>query len=316
MRSVQVVAAAKPFRFGVQSRSVGRREAWLASIRRIEELGYSSVSWADHLVAGMDPIASLAAAAVATERLRLTSFVLDNDFRHPAVLAMSAGTIDILSDGRLELGIGAGWMKPEYTKSGIPFDPPGVRIARLEEALQLLTQLFTGKPVTFRGEFYQVDDLTLPPVPVQQPHPPFVIGGGSRKILTLAGKYANIVGITNRALPDGAKDLEDLTAEAMERKVGWIREGAGERFSEIELNMICVRVIITDDREAAAAEMATQLPLSVEQILDAPAILLGSTDQIIATLQERRERFGVSNIVVLETVMEEFAPVVAALSGR
>jgi probable F420-dependent oxidoreductase len=316
MRSVQVVAAAKPFRFGVQSRSVGRREAWLASIRRIEELGYSSVSWADHLVAGLDPIASLAAAAVATERLRLTSFVLDNDFRHPAVLAMSAGTIDILSDGRLELGIGAGWMKPEYTKSGIPFDPPGVRIARLEEALQLLTQLFTGKPVTFRGEFYQVDDLTLPPVPVQQPHPPFVIGGGSRKILTLAGKYANIVGITNRALPDGAKDLEDLTAEAMERKVGWVREGAGERFSEIELNMICVRVIITDDREAAAAEMATQLPLSAEQILDAPAILLGSTDQIIATLQERRERFGVSNIVVLETVMEEFAPVVAALSGR
>jgi probable F420-dependent oxidoreductase len=313
---VQVVAAAKPFRFGVQSRSVGRREEWLASIRRIEELGYSSVSWADHLVAGLDPIASLGAAAVATERLRLTSFVLDNDFRHPAVLAMSAGTIDILSDGRLELGIGAGWMKPEYTKSGIPFDPPGVRIARLEEALQLLTQLFTGQPVTFRGEFYQVEDLTLPPVPVQQPHPPFVIGGGSRKILTLAGRYANIVGITNRALPDGAKDLEDLTAEAMERKVGWVREGAGERFPNIELNMICVRVIITDDREAAATEMATQLPLSVKQILDAPAILIGSTDQIIATLQERRERFGVSNIVIIEPIMEAFAPVVAALSGK
>ena len=308
--------ATKPFRFGVQSRSMGPRDAWLESVRRIEALGYSSVSWADHFVGGLDPIASLAAAAVATERLRLTSFVLDNDFRHPAVLAMAAGTIDILSGGRLDLGIGAGWMKPEYTQSGIPFDPPGVRIARLEETLQLLTQLFTGQPVTYSGEYYQVQELALPPVPVQQPHPPFVIGGGSRKILNLAGKYADIVGITNRALPDGAKDLEDLTAEAMERKVGWIREGAGDRFAQIELNMICGRVIITDDREAAAAEMTTQLPLSVEQILDAPAILIGSTDQIISTLQERRERFGVSNIVIIEPMMEAFAPVVAALSGR
>ena len=308
--------ATKPFRFGVQSRSMGPRDAWLESVRRIEALGYSSVSWADHFVGGLDPIASLAAAAVATERLRLTSFVLDNDFRHPAVLAMAAGTIDILSGGRLDLGIGAGWMKPEYTQSGIPFDPPGVRIARLEETLQVLTQLFTGQPVTYSGEYYQVQELALPPVPVQQPHPPFVIGGGSRKILNLAGKYADIVGITNRALPDGAKDLEDLTAEAMERKVGWIREGAGDRFAQIELNMICGRVIITDDREAAAAEMTTQLPLSVEQILDAPAILIASTDQIISTLQERRERFGVSNIVIIEPMMEAFAPVVAALSGR
>lgn len=308
--------ATKPFRFGVQSRSMGPRDAWLESVRRIEALGYSSVNWADHFVGGLDPIASLAAAAVATERLRLTSFVLDNDFRHPAVLAMAAGTIDILSGGRLDLGIGAGWMKPEYTQSGIPFDPPGVRIARLEETLQVLTQLFTGQPVTYTGEYYQVQELALSPVPVQQPHPPFVIGGGSRKILNLAGKYADIVGITNRALPDGAKDLEDLTAEAMERKVGWIREGAGDRFAQIELNMICVRVIITDDREAAAAEMTTHLPLSVAQILDAPAILIGSTDQIISTLRERRERFGVSNIVIIEPMMDAFAPVVAALSGR
>ena len=311
-----MAAALKPFRFGVQSRCMGPRETWLASIRRIEALGYSSVSWADHFVGGLDPIASLAAAAVATERLRLTSFVLDNDFRHPAVLAMSAGTIDILSGGRLELGIGAGWMKPEYTQSGIPFDPPGVRIARLEETLQLLTLLFTGNPVTFQGEFYRVDGLTLPPVPVQQPHPPFVIGGGSPKILTLAGKYANIVGITNRALPDGAKDLEDLTAEAMERKVGWVRAGAGERFPEIELNMICGRVVITDDRNAAATQMTEHLPLSVAKILEAPAILIGTVEEIVATLQERRERFGVSNIVIIEPMMEAFAPVVAHLAGR
>lgn len=311
-----MVEATKPFRFGVQSRSMGPRDAWLDSVRRIEELGYDSISWADHFVNGLDPVASLAAAAIATERLRLTSFVFDNDFRHPAVLAMSAGTIDILSAGRLELGIGAGWMKPEYIQSGIPFDPPGVRIARLEETLQLLTLLFTGEPVIYQGAFYQVDGLTLPPVPVQQPHPPFVIGGGSRKILTLAGKYADIVGITNRALPDGAKDLEDLTAEAMERKIGWIRDGAGERFSHIELNLICGRVVITDDREAAAAQMTEQLPLSVEQILDAPAILIGSVEEIVATLQERRARYGVSNIVVIEPMTEAFAPVVEQLAGR
>ncbi|MCA9876127.1 MAG: TIGR03621 family F420-dependent LLM class oxidoreductase [Thermomicrobiales bacterium] len=308
--------ATKPFRFGVQSRSLGPRDAWLATVRRAEALGYSAISWADHLVGGLDPVACLAAAAVATERLRLTSFVLDNDFRHPALLAMSAGTIDILSGGRLDLGLGAGWMKEEYAQSGIPFDPPGVRIARLEEALQLLTLLFTGEPVTFQGQFYQVANLTLPPVPVQRPHPPFVIGGGSRKILTLAGKYADIVGITNRALPDGSKDLADLTAEAMERKIGWIREGAGERFPQVELNLICTRVVITQDREAAATQLATQLPLSVEQILEAPAILLGSVDEIVATLRARRERYGVSNIVVVEPLMEAFAPVVAELSGR
>ncbi|MCA9863870.1 MAG: TIGR03621 family F420-dependent LLM class oxidoreductase [Thermomicrobiales bacterium] len=311
-----MAVAVKPFKFGVQSRGVGPRDAWLASLRRIEALGYSSVSWADHFLSGLDPLASLAAAAIATERLRLTSFVLDNDFRHPVVVAMAAGTIDMLSGGRLELGIGAGWMKPEYTRSGIPFDPPGVRIARLEESLQLLTLLFTGEPVTFQGAFYQVDGLVLPPVPVQRPRPPFVIGGGSRKILTLAGKYADIVGITNRALPDGAKDLEDLTAEAMERKVGWVRDGAGARFPDIELNMICGRVVVTDDREAAAAQLAGQLPLSVEQILDAPAILIGSVDEIVATLKARRERFGVSNIVIVEPMMEAFAPVVAQLAGR
>lgn len=310
------MGATKPFRFGVQSRSLGPRGAWLATVRRAEDLGYSSISWADHLINGLDPVACLAAAAVATERLRLTSFVLDNDFRHPALLAMSAGTIDILSEGRLDLGLGAGWMKEEYVQAGLPFDPPGVRIARLEEALQLLTLLFTGEPVTFHGRFYQVENLALPPVPVQRPHPPFVIGGGSRKILTLAGKYADIVGVTNRALPDGSKDLTDLTAEAMERKVGWIRDGAGERFSRIELNMICTRVIITDDREAAAAQMAAELPLSVPQILEAPAILIGSVDEIVTTLRERRQRYGLSNIVVIEPMMEAFAPVVAELSGR
>ncbi|MFT4039208.1 MAG: TIGR03621 family F420-dependent LLM class oxidoreductase [Thermomicrobiales bacterium] len=308
--------AVKPFRFGVQSRSMGPRDAWLASVRRAEALGYDSISWADHFASGLEPLTAMAAAAVATERLRLTSFVIDNDFRHPAVLAMAAGTVDILSGGRLELGVGAGWMKPEYEQSGIPFDPPAVRITRLEETLQVLSLLFSGEPVTYQGAFYQLDGMTLPPVPVQRPRPPFVIGGGSRKILSLAGKYADIVGITNRALPNGEKDLEDLTAEAVERKIGWIREAAGGRFPQIELNTICSRVIIDHSREAAAAQLAAQLPLTLAQMLEAPSILLGTPDEIVETLLERRERYGISNIVILEPVMEEFAPVVAALAGR
>jgi probable F420-dependent oxidoreductase len=265
---------------------------------------------------GFEPVAALAAAAIATERLRLTGFVFDNDFRHPVVLAMSAGSIDILSDGRLELGIGAGWLKEEYDRSGIPFDPASVRIARLEEAVHLLKRLLTGEPADFAGEFYTVDSLSLPPAAIQRPHPPILIGGGSRKVLSLAGREANIVGITNRALPDGSKDAEDTTAEATERKIGWVREAAGGRFPEIELNIICPTLEITDDRRAAAERIAADLPISADEVLDSPSVLLGTVDEIVETLQERRERFGLSYIVVLEPVMEAFAPVVARLAGR
>lgn len=305
-----------PFKFGVQSRTAGPRDAWLESVRKVEALGYASISWPDHFVRGFEPVAVLAAAAIATERLRLTGFVFDNDFRHPVVLAMSAGSIDILSHGRLELGIGAGWLKDEYDQSGIPFDPPGVRIARLQEAVTLLKQLLRGEPTTFHGEFYTVTDLTLPPEPVQKPHPPILIGGGSKKILSLAGREANIVGITNRALPDGSKDMEDVTAAATERKIAWVQEAAGDRFPEIELNIICSTVEITADRRAAAERIAANLPITPEDVLDSPSMLIGTVDEIVETLRERRERYGFSYIVILEPVMEAFAPIVAMLAGK
>lgn len=306
----------KPFRFGVQSRSAGPRGSWLETVRRIEALGYDSLSWPDHFVRGFEPVAAMAAAAIATERLRLSGFVFDNDFRHPVVLAMSAGSIDILSNGRLELGIGAGWLKEEYDLSGIPFDPASVRIARLEEAVMLLKMLLSGEMTSFSGEFYTVDGLQIPPTPVQKPHPPLVIGGGSRKILSLAARHADIVGITTRALPDGSKDATDMTAEATERKIGWVREAAGDRFHDIELNTICPTVEVTSDRRAAAEWIAAGLPVSADDVLDSPAVLLGTIDEITETLQERRERYGFSYIVVLEPVVDAFAPVVERLSGR
>jgi probable F420-dependent oxidoreductase len=306
----------KPFRFGVQSRSAGPREPWLETVRRVEALGYDVLSWPDHFVRGFEPVAAMAAAAIATERLRVCGFVFANDFRHPVVLAMSVGSIDILSNGRLELGIGAGWLKEEYDLSGIPFDPASVRIARLEEAVQLLKRLLSGERTTFAGDFYAVDGLQIPPVPVQKPHPPFIIGGGSRKILSLAARHADIVGITTRALPDGSKDHADMTAAATERKIAWVREAAGDRFDQIELNTICPTVEITTDRRAAAERIAADLPVSAEEVLDSPAVLLGTVDEIAETLIERRERYGFSYIVILEAVVEAFAPVVERLDGR
>ena len=307
---------AKPFRFGVQSRTAGPRDVWLGTVRTVEALGYDAISWPDHFVRGFEPAVALAAAAIASERLRLTGFVFDNDFRHPVVLAMSAGSIDILSAGRLELGIGAGWLKDEYDQSGIPFDPASVRIARLEEAVHLLKRLFSGEPVTFSGEFYAVDGLKLPVVPVQRPHPPFIIGGGSKKILSLAAREADIVGITNRALPDGSKDAEDTTAAATERKIAWVREAAGERFPEIELNAVVSDVVPTIDTAGEAARLADRYGVSPTEILDSPLILVGSIDEMVERLLERRERFGISYLVVTEPNMDALAPVVARLAGR
>jgi probable F420-dependent oxidoreductase len=251
-----------------------------------------------------------------TTTLKLTGFLFDNDFRHPVVLAMSANSIDVLSEGRLELGIGAGWLKEEYEQSGIPFDPFNIRLARLEEAVQLLKQLLSGKPTHFAGEFYRVEGLYIPPQPVQKPYPPLIIGGGSRRILSFAAREADIVSLTTRALPDGTKDAADMTAAATDRKIAWIREAAAERFPQIELNAICTTVEVTDARRGAAERIAAEVGLTVDEVLDAPLALIGSVDEIAEELIERRERFGLSYIVVMETVMDAFAPVVERLAGR
>jgi len=305
----------RPFRFGIQGRSTGPRDEWLAMVRRVEELGYSSYLALDHFVRGLDPVASLTAAAMATTSLRVGSFVFDNDFRHPALLAKAAATLDLLSDGRLELGIGAGWLKEEYDQTGIPFDPAGVRIARMTEAVGLIKRIFTEEhPVSFAGDHYTVIDLVCPPHPVQRPHPPIIIGGGSRRILSVAAREADIVGITTRAHADGSKDTADLTAAATDQKSSWIREAAGERLADIELNAVVSDVIVTDDRQAAAERLASAYGVPPAEILASPLVLIGSTDEMVERLLERRERFGFSYIVVTEPNMDKLAPVVARLA--
>ena len=285
-------------------------------VRRVEGLGYSSYLALDHFVRGLDPIASLMAAAMATTTLRVGGFVFDNDFRHPVALAKAAASIDVLSDGRLELGIGAGWLKEEYDQTGIPFDPAGVRIERMTEAVHLIKRMFAEEhPVSFAGRHYTVTDLICPPHPVQQPHPPFLIGGGSKRVLSVAAREADIVGITTRARPDGSKDTADLTTAATAEKIGWIRDAAGDRFPEIELNLVVSDVVVTGDPAAEADRLANEYGVTAADILDSPQVLLGGPDEMIARLRERRQRFGFTYIVVTEPNLEKLAPVVASLAG-
>jgi probable F420-dependent oxidoreductase len=295
---------------------MGPRDAWLTTLRRVEDAGYSTFLVLDHFVRGLDPIAALGAAATATETLRLGSMVMDNDFRHPAVLAKAMATIDVLSAGRLEIGIGAGWLREEYEQTGIPFDPPGVRIERMVEAVHLMKRVFVEDSVTFAGEHYTTTNLVMPPKPVQQPWPPIVIGGGSKRILTVAGQEADIVGLTTRALPDGSKDNADMTATSATRKVSWVREAAGDRFDDLELTIMVSDVVVTDDRHAAADRLAAGLGVSGSDVLESPHLLIGTIDEMVETLQRRREVFGISYYVVVEGNMEKLAPVVAQLAGQ
>ena len=316
----------KPFRFGVAMASGDEgtqwlgagpsRETWAAKTRRVEALGYSTLLVADHFVEILAPLPALVAAAAATTTLRLGTFVLDNDFRHPVVTAKDAATLDVLSDGRLELGIGGGWMREEYEQAGIPFEAPATRFGRLEESVHILKGLFAGEPFSFQGRHYQIAGLSGWPRPVQRPHPPLLIGGGGPRLLRLAGREADIVGIAPRSLPAGGLDLADFTTEATTRKVGWVREAAGDRFDAIELNSLVFVTQVTDDRLSVAAGIAQGFGTTAEALLDSPHTLIGSVEQLVDDLEARRARFGISYVTIFEPALEAFAPVVARLAGR
>lgn len=304
----------RPFRFGVQLRGASSGQEWREKCRRVETLGYDTLHVADHFPRGLGPFAALATAAAITERIRIGPFVLANDFRHPAVLAKEAATLDLLSDGRLEVGIGAGWLRSEYEATGIPFDRAGVRIDRLAEAIPLIRRLWTEDAVTKQGQFYTVTDLSILPRPVQSPHPPIMVGGGGPRILSLAARHADIVALNPRATPEGTQDHRDITAAATTQKLTWVRDAAGERFSALELNIVVSRVIPTDDREATAQRLAQELDLTPAEILESPHILLGTADDMAETLRQRRSAHGISYISVTEDGLEPFAPVIERLA--
>ncbi len=315
----------RPFRFGVQASAppggftgtVDDGVRWRALARQVEDLGYAVFTVADHLDEQWAPIPALVSVAEATTELRLGALVLGNDYRHPVVVAKEAATIDVLSGGRLELGLGAGWMRTDYDAAGIALDRAGVRIDRLAEAVTVITALLEGDEVHFEGEHYRIDGLVGAPRPVQRPRPPLLLGGGARRMLTLAGGRADIVAL-NPSLAAGVIDADagpTATAEATEQKLRWIAEGAGERFAELELQTRVHVVAVTDDRAALAEVLAPAMGVSPAEALETPHALAGTVDEIAEQCIERRERFGLSYITVGLDAVESFAPVVERLAG-
>lgn len=309
----------RPFRFGVQTKAAGSRSEWVELARKIEDRGYSTVTMPDHFDDQLAPAVALMAAADATEVLRIGALVWCNDYRHPVVFAKEAATLDLLSEGRLELGIGAGWMTTDYAQAGISHDRPGERIERLTEAVEVLRGLFADGPFNYAGKHYSIDGLDGTPKPLQRPHPPFLIGGGGPRMLRVAGGLADIVGI-NPNLSSGAitgEVAQDATAERFDEKISWVRAGAGDRFDDLELQLRTFIVAVTDDRMALAESLtgAGGLNITVEQGLESPLALIGTTSQIAEDLRARRERYGFNYIVVGVEEYEAFAPVVAELAG-
>jgi probable F420-dependent oxidoreductase len=307
----------KPFRFGVQCGGDRDRADFEQLARKIEALGYATLYLPDHFIdTQMAPLVGMAVAAEATKTLRVGALVFDNDYKHPAILAKEIATLDRLSDGRVELGIGAGWMKVDYDALGLPYDRAGVRVDRLEEGLAVIKGCWGPEPFSFSGEHYTITDYDGIPKPTQQP-PPILVGGGGPRVLRLAGREADIVGI-NPNLRAGAVTNDaaaDSLAERVDEKVGWIKEGAGARFDDLELQIRYFFAAITDDRQALAEAAAPGFDMTPEDALEAGITCIGTIDEICDQLVARRERWGVSYVVIGDDIFEQFAPVVDRLAG-
>lgn len=289
-------------------------EHWREIARRSEALGYDTLLIADHISDQLAPIAALTAAADATTTLRIGSFVFDNDYRNPVMLAKEATTLDLLSGGRLEFGFGAGWSRRDYTQLGIPYDTPKVRVDRMEEALALVKRLWTEKKVTHEGAHYQVRDATVLPRPTQHPHPPVMIGGGGPRMLRIAAREAQIVALAPTGNARGRPILSTLTLGSVEKRVATLRRAP--RFSELELNVIVFDAQVTDAGRSIVSALAARLKSAVTAILETPFVMYGSRASLVEDLIARRERLGISYIALPGTAMRELAPIVAALRGK
>lgn len=306
----------RAFRFGVTVPAVAAGSAWAERARRVEQLGYSILQMPDHFREQLAPVPALTAAALATTRLRVGSLVFSNDFRHPVVLAKEAATLDVLSGGRFELGLGSGWLREEYDQAGIPFDAPGTRIERMAEAVTVVKGLLTGEPVHFTGRHYTIAGLRGTPTPIQRPHPPLVIGGGGERLLSLAAREASIVSLVPRARRDGGGlDRGDFGEAAFRQKIEWVRAAAGDRLAALELHTLIQAVVVTDRRAIAAEQLATRFKIGPELVLESPYVLCGTVEEICETLRRRRQTHGISYVTVFDRDLEVFAPVVERLTA-
>ncbi len=310
-----------PFHFIAEAREIVDGRELAVRARRAEQIGYHALVVPDHLIEQLAPIPTLATIAAATERLRIAAFVFNNDLRHPAVLAQDLASLDVLSGGRLDIAIGAGWNKPEYDAIGLPFDATPVRQARLEEAIAVLKGAFGDGPFSFAGEHYTITDLDGYPKPVQRPHPPFLIGGGGRRTLELAAREAQIVGLAPRILSGQRSDPTSLTVAATAEKIGWVREVAGDRFDGLELNVYpsTTGVSVTDHALSEARNLAAALAgrasvdVSAADLLESPHIFIGSLASLEEKFIRQREQLGINSIMVGELGL--FDALVERLAG-
>jgi probable F420-dependent oxidoreductase len=317
-----------PFRFAVQATNATGGRDWRDTVRKVEDLGYSTLFLADHYLGpgpaqraariprqDLAPIAAMAAAAAVSETLRIGCRVFCIDYHVPAVLAKEAATLDLLSDGRLELGIGAGWSEVEYTAMGLEFDRPGRRIAKLAEVVALLKAHWDGEEMDCSGDFVRVSGYAGRPRPVQRPHPPIMIGGGGARILNLAGREADIVSMSS--VPFVARDADGLDPQAVaQHRIAFVRSAAGERYHQLDVESSPFFTEVTDDPETVLADLAKSTGIPADLLRDHPNVLIGATESVVEKLYSRRETLGVNYVTVQQSQIESFAPVVALLRGR
>jgi len=305
------------FRFALQASRAASPAAWKELARKTEDLGYSTLYVPDHLDDQWAPLLALAVAAEVTTTLRVGTLVLDNDFRHPVVLAKEAATLDVVTDGRFEFGLGAGWANADYEMSGIAMDTPGVRVARLAESIDIMRSMWTDGSATFDGEHYRVTGALGTPAPVTPGGPPLVIGGGSRRVLELAGRVASVASIVPSLAAGfiGAETAAQAVAEKYADRVRWALDAAGDRAGELELQCWTVAVSVVPNAAEVVESLAPAFGLTPDQLRAAPVALIGTTGEIVETLRKRREEYGFSYIVVHEGEMDALAPVIAELAG-
>ncbi len=310
------MAHPRRFRFAAELHAPLPDLSWVESAREVEQLGYSTLFFPDHFDEGPGPIAAMATVAAVTERLNVGVLVFDCDFRHPAVLACELATIDAVSGGRLEVGLGAGWKALDYRRSGITMDRPGVRVSRLIEHATVLKGLWADGPFSFAGAHYQIAEMEGSPAPHRPGGPPILVGGGAPRLLRWAGTTADIVGV-NASIHSGEIDqaaAQDALAERIDEKVAWVREGAGARFEDLELNAWLATAEITEDPTVAEA-VAAFFGTDAASLRRSPLALVGSAGDVSDMLHERRERWGYSYHVIPGDRLHDFAPTVAALTG-
>lgn len=307
----------KPFRFGVQTHAAGSGKEWRDMARRVEGLGYSTLYVPDHFGDQWAPEIAMTIAAEATESLNVGGLVFDNDYRHPVLFAKQMATLDLATEGRLEVGIGAGWMKSDYDESGIPHDDAPVRVDRFEEALQVLKALWRDGNCTFHGDHYTLNGAQGLPRPVSQPWPSLLIGGGGKRMLSIAAREADIVGVNPnlKAGYVGPKVAASARPEMWDKRIGWVKEAAGDRFNDIELQVLTFLTQVVPNGAEVYENMAPLFGMSPEELRQVPIGMAGTADEIAEMLQERREKWGFSYVVVQADAYEAFAPVVEKLAG-